>query len=167
MPRYRFTAKDLVQFLPLLKTPAASVLTLARPIKNPSLRRPRHVEDLGPLPVEVAGKAAPEGVPLQDLLAVVRERSPQVEGLVVRGGRLQASSKKAPTDEQREAVKGLLGDKKRLTEALAQRPRKPTEPASGDRLHEVLHDAKIADQEWLRAFRQYATTQLVPKKKGG
>jgi hypothetical protein len=119
----------------------------------------RHVQQL-PLPVTVRGRDAPDGVPLEEILAAAKAASSTVEGLVVRGDELTVIHGEQPTADQRDRLDRLLGDQEGLLALDRPAQREPT-PAGA--LRAALLSADTPDADWLRAFRQWAVAELLTR----
>jgi hypothetical protein len=134
-------------------TPAAARIPVATPV--PVVDPDRHVERL-PLAVPIDG---PDGVGLGDILAAARSVAPAVRGVAVRGRALTVISDRPPQPAERDALTTLLADGTRLTRLARSAP-----AVKAPDLTRVLLDDATGDQEWLRAFRQYAVTHLIPRE---
>jgi hypothetical protein len=115
-------------------------------------------EQLLPLPVPVRGRAAPDGVPLEEILGAARKASSTVEGLMVRGERITVVHSTEPDAGQRKRLDHLFGDRDGLL-ALGRTERRVAETDGG--LRGVLLDEKTPDAEWLKAFRRWAVAELL------
>jgi hypothetical protein len=160
MARYRFTTRDLAPLRGLLDAPfAREVFDAAIPIKRfGGVRQREEVE----LPVAVQSRDQPDGVPLHEILKAVQAEVPGVSGIAVREGKAVLTHKAPLTAAQRSKIGRVLKDRRRLT---ALRPPRGSDLAAADpeALRKVLLDDATPDAEWLRAFRQYAMTALIPK----
>jgi hypothetical protein len=119
----------------------------------------QHVERL-PLAVPVRGPGNPGGVDLNDVLAAARSVAPAVSGLAARGDTLTVFSDRPPEPAELGELTSLLADSDRLTRLT--RPKKAATTATD--LTRVLLDDATGDQAWLRAFRRYAVTHLIPRE---
>jgi hypothetical protein len=139
----------------------------------------RHVERLR-LPVPVRGRANPDGVPLAELLAAAQAVLSTVEGAAATGAELTLICTAEPTAAQRRRLRKLLDDREKLL-ALAEPPAAarssddaeppaarssddagPPAAADGAALRELLRDESTPDAQWLRAFRRWAVSELIP-----
>ena len=98
-------------------------------------------------------------MPLHEVLAAVQEHAPDAQGVVVRNGNLVITHSKPPTREARNKIDKMLADPQfagrlRRGKAAAQQP-------EADALVAKLKDANTSDQEWMKAFRQYAVHFLI------
>ena len=118
--------------------------------------RDRHVERL-PLAVPVRGPNDPSGVDLSDVLAAARSMAPAVSSVAVQGGTLTIISDRPLEPAERSELTALLADSDRLA-----RPKAAASTAVD--LTQVLLDETTGDQAWLRAFRRYAVTHLIPRE---
>jgi hypothetical protein len=165
MARYRFTRRDLEPLREFLELPLAKeVFAAATPIKHfePATRE---VDETIELPVAVQSREQPDGVPLHEILAAVKRRSPTVTGLAVRGDRLMITHSQPPAAKERRELASLLGDRQELLSLrpAGQRDReaRPTRGEPGG-LEALLRDDAVSDAEWLKAFRRWAVARLLP-----
>jgi len=119
--------------------------------EGPSSRR--HLQQL-PLPVTVRGRGAPDGVPLEEILAAAKAAASTVEGLVVRDGELTVVHSAEPDAGQRERLDRLFADRGGLL-ALGRAVRRTSLT--------VLLDEATPDALWLKAFRQWAVSELLAR----
>jgi hypothetical protein len=182
MARYRFKPKDLAPFKAFLSHPSAiRLLTSAVPIKQLTRARPL-VEDAGVvLSVPVQSLKVSEGVALEQVFAAVKAIAPDAKTLTLRGRKVDVTYGREPTAEVRESVRKLLGDERALTTAINKVRRPGTGVATpgvpivsvpggarrGKDLVDALTNDATPDAEWLRAFRKYATENLLRDPKEG
>jgi hypothetical protein len=160
MGRYTFTEADLARLKPLLSTPVVRrALAAAIPVKQFAAPA-RHVERL-PLPVAVRNRDNPDGVDLNEILAAVRAQAPAARSVTVRGDSVVIVSDRPPRPAERRKLAALLADRDQLTNL---RPRLAS--ADDADLTRVLLDDATDDQQWLQAFRRYATTHLIDRDGG-
>lgn len=160
MARYRFTVRDLAPLRSLLDAPfAREVLDAAIPIKRFAGAWQREEVELS---VTVQSREQPDGVPLHEILKAVQAEAPGVSGIAVRQGKAVLTHESPLTAEQRSKIGRVLRDHRRL---MALRPPSGSDSAVEDpqALRKVLLDDATPDAEWLRAFRHYAVTALIPK----
>jgi hypothetical protein len=119
----------------------------------------QHVERL-PLVVPVRGPDNPDGADLNDLLAAAQAVAPAVSGLAAVGRTLNVYGDRPLEPAERAAIAALLADSTRL--ARLERPQAAAVTAAD--VTRVLLDDAAGDQAWLRAFRQYAVTHLIPRE---
>lgn len=160
MPRHTFTDLDFAPLRSFLAQPAAQkLLASAVPVKlfGPG---PGHAEDTGiSPPVDIRTREAPQGVPLEHVLTALQTQVPSVHGLVLRNGTLQVSATQPLSSDDREKVARLLTNRGTLA-ALNVPAASVAAPPSGDLVQKLLN-ADTADADWMKAFRQYAVTNLV------
>lgn len=164
--RYIFTKKDLAPLRPFLDHPISrQLIEGVVPIKKVSAG-PIHVERAEiELPVEVQSREAPNGVPLSEVLKVVREKVPGVKGLAVRQGRVSITYEREPSRADRTKIERILSNRKALEDL--KRPTEMPSMAEGPAaLERVLKNPETPDAEWLRAFRTYAVQNLIGIKRG-
>jgi hypothetical protein len=156
MPRYVFTEHDLGALGALLRTPLVrDALAAAVPVKrfaDPEIHRLQAIE----LPVAVATRDTPDGVPLHAILEAVKKEAPSVTGLMVRGGKVVATFEGKPSGPVQKRVDALLRDRQRLDDL---RP-SPDTPQTRE-LERKLRDKGTSDVEWNRAFREFAVQRLI------
>jgi hypothetical protein len=156
MPRYVFTENDLGALGALLRAPLVrDALAAAVPVKrfaDPEVHRLQAIE----LPVPVATRDTPDGVPLHAILEAVKKEAPSATGLMVRGGKVIATLEGKPSDAAQKRVNALLGDRQRLEEL---RP-SPDTPETRE-LERKLRDRGTSDVEWNKAFREFAVQRLL------
>jgi hypothetical protein len=160
MARYRFTVRDLAPLRSLLDAPfAREVLDAAIPIKRFGGARQRQEVELS---VAVQSREQPDGVPLPEILKAVQAEVPGVTGIAVRQGKAVLTHEAPLTAQQRSKIRRILGDPRRLMDL---RPSSGPDLAAADpqALKKVLLDDATPDAEWLRAFRHYAVTTLIPQ----
>jgi hypothetical protein len=165
VPRYIFTAADLVPLFRLIDRPDIRVmLSTAVPVKQFNVA-PVAVEAIpDPLPVGVRSRDNPSGIPLGELDALVKQRVPGVSAVLVRNGSVLVAWSSPPTVEARASLKKTITDKKAI-QAIVDKVNKP--PAANDQdLKKQLLDANTSDADWLRAFRRFQTAQLAPDDPG-
>jgi hypothetical protein len=170
MSRYVFTRQDLEPLRSFLGLPGArQALQAAVPIKRFA---PAQVQERLPLEVDVRSREKPDGVPLEAILDEAKKASPSITGIAVRGNAVVFTHSREQKPEEKVQLDRLLKDKTRLTKlgqiARAERPavlRTAARPARSDgeleALRERLLDDATPDDQWLRAFRRYATQVLL------
>jgi hypothetical protein len=101
-------------------------------------------------------------VPLPEILKAVQAEVPGVTGIAVRQGKAVLTHEAPLTAQQRSKIRRILGDRRRLMDL---RPSSAPDLAAADpqALKKVLLDDATPDAEWLRAFRHYAVTTLIPQ----
>jgi hypothetical protein len=174
MGRYIFKKKDLEPLRKWLGSPLARVaIRYTLPVKRIKREQPPIRETI-PLPVPVQSHDQPDGVPLHELLRAIQAELPTVTSIAVRGDKAILKHSAPPPEPQREKVRKLLSDPKKL-QALRQpstqpSPQPSTRPAllaalrPAD-LEKLLLDEETPDAEWLKAFRRYAVANLIKPKK--
>jgi hypothetical protein len=165
VPRYQFKARDLAPFSRLLASPMAKrVLAKAIPVKRiPAGKAARFVEVPSPGPIAVRSKATPDGVPLHEMLAVVKKRIPAVTTLALRRGRLVVGHTGADA-KVGDAVRALLADAR----VVAELTRQPTKPnLTLTKLRQRVLDPSLGDAEWLKAFRAYTVATMSGVREPG
>ncbi|MFY1652534.1 hypothetical protein ACN27J_16755 [Solwaraspora sp. WMMB762] len=143
-------------------TPPQGALTAAqRPTtaKPPAPTPVQHVERL-PLVVPVRDFDNPDGVNLKDVLAAAQSVASAVSDLAVLGRTLTVFSDRPLESAERSELAALLADSTRL--ARLARP-KVAATTAADPI-QLLLDETTDDQTWLRAFRRYAVTHLIPRE---
>jgi hypothetical protein len=118
-----------------------------------------HMEEApAPLPVDVQSRETPTGVPLHEILSALQREVPGLRALHVRDRTLMLTYAAPPTDEDRGKIARVLSDPARLT---TPRPASLVAAAAEPDPATLLRDPEISDQDWLRAFRQYALKFLI------
>ena len=163
MGRYIFTHKDLAPFLMFLDYPVAlAALAATIPVKR--LDHPEmHVEKSQvQLAGDVQSHRTPDGVPLHKLLSAVQEQAPDVRGLVVRNGNVVVTHAKPPTEDVRNKIDKVLSDPELFSRLKL---RATTEQAAdAGSLVKKLTDPATPDEDWIKAFRQYAVRFLIKEE---
>ena len=165
MPRYQFKAKDLAPFQRLLATPMAKrVLSRALPVKRLSGAKPTRFDDVPrPASIAVRSRAAPDGVPLHEVLAAVKQRVPAVTSLALRRGRFVVGHTGGDA-KIGDAVRAVLADAR----VVAQLSRAPTRPdVIVAKLRQKVLDASLNDADWLKAFRAYTVATMSGVREPG
>ncbi|MCY1019281.1 hypothetical protein [Pyxidicoccus sp. MSG2] len=164
MGRYVFKAKDLAPLRAWIDTPIArQVLESAVPVKRFDTQKVFREEPIE-LPVSIQSRDTPDGVPLHDILKAVQAEDPTISGITVRGDRLVLKHATKPLAGQRDKVRELLKDSRKLNALRPQQPPKP-QALKGESLEKLLLDDETPDAEWLRAFRRYAVANLIKPSK--
>jgi hypothetical protein len=171
MPRRIFTADDLAplraaaQEIIEREPDAALVAAAAEPIKRriPTAAHEQLAEVR--LPVDVQSSTSPDGVPLHEIAKALQEEAPGVTGVALTPEGLSLKFDQPPTAAQQRRIEALLGDKTRLqdlvtTGGVVAAPRGARAPTD-DELHAALRDPQTTDAAWLRAFRSWATSNLL------
>jgi hypothetical protein len=122
-----------------------------------------YVERL-PLPVAMRGHDEPGGVPLEHILAAAQRISSTVDGIAVSRGEFTVTHREPPADADRQRLRDLLGDRDRL---LALAPPAGAAVPDGEALRGRLRDGTTPDAEWIRLFRRWAVTELLPHDGSG
>src|SRR5262245_2197755 len=107
--RYRFTREDIEKHLGnIIQRPDAQRL-LERVIPVKRFNRPPAALEQVPedLPVKVRSRNDPDGVPLEEVAKLVKERVPGVRSVMVRDGRVIVAYEKKPTPELRDQLTKL------------------------------------------------------------
>ena len=160
MGRYIFTEKDFEPFRTFLEHPLAQeALAAAIPVKQFNNTEIHIEESAVSVPGGVQSHDNPDGMPLHEVLAAVQEHAPEAQGLVVRNGNLVITHSKPPTREVRNKIDKMLGDPQ-FVSRLRRHPAAVQQP-DADALVAKLKDANTSDEEWMKAFRQYAVRFLI------
>jgi len=161
MPRYRFTASDLAPLTQLIGRPDAQrLLERAVPVKrfNPA---PKALEQVPmDLPVTVQDRDHPDGLPLADVTALIKQRIPGVRSVLVRDGQVLVAYDQPPTDATRSALVALAQDKPTFDGLVAQRQKELGGATEGDLRNKLLQPG-LDDLEWLKTFRLLQVSKLA------
>jgi hypothetical protein len=156
MPRYVFTERDLEPLRALLELPLAhEALAAAVPIKR--FDPPTHGGETIELPVAVLSRDNPDGVPLPEILARLKQDVPSVSGLVVRGDTVRVTYDQPPAKKDSAVVGKVLADRQALLDLRGSVVDKLPEHA----LEAVLTSDATPDAEWLGAFRRWAVSNVI------
>jgi hypothetical protein len=111
---------------------------------------------------DVQSHQNPDGVPLHKILSAVQEQAPDVKGLMVRNGTVLIAHAKPPTEDVRNRIHKLLSD----PELFSRLKTPPATEQAGDvgSLVKRLTDPATPDEDWIKAFRQYAVRFLIKGK---
>jgi hypothetical protein len=160
MGRYVFKARDLAPLRAWIDTPIArQVLESAVPVKRFDTQKVFREEPIE-LPVAIQSRDTPDGVPLHAILKAVQAEDPTISGITVRGDRLFLKHGTKPLTGQRDRVRELLKDSRKLNALRPQQPPKP-QALKPESLEKLLLDDETPDAEWLSAFRRYAVANLI------
>jgi hypothetical protein len=161
MGRYVFKSKDLAPLRAWIDTPIArQVLESAVPVKRFDTQ-PVFREEPIELPVAIQSRDTPDGVPLHAILKAVQAEDPTISGITVRGDKVFLKHGTKPLAGQRDKVRGLLKDSRKLNALRAPPAPKPQVALKGESLEKLLLDDETPDAEWLSAFRRYAVANLI------
>ena len=163
MPRYLFKIEDLAPLSTILARPETQRL-LARAIPVKRYDPPPGAIDviLDRLPVKLRTRDNPDGVPLGDVNALLKERVPGVRSMFVRDNAVLVEWTQKPTDADRAKLRALIADTNAF-QALQDKVTRPP-PLSDDEIKTKLLSSKTSDAEWLRTFRSFQTTQMTKPK---